>query len=152
IGTMVQTRGGFWGQLALPDPSRLFSGGKIGRIFTRQFLTDTGFSLIKMAAVAWVVWSSLSDTFMTLPKLLLAPTEAQIAGIFAPLPHAAVRVVAFLTVLAGIDFAIQKYRFSENMKMTKEEVRRENKEEDGDPRVKARRRRKQRELAKNRAS
>ncbi len=152
VATFVQTRGGIWGNLAMPDPSRLFNLSKLTRIFSREFLTDMGMSLIKLAAVSYVMWSALSASFMTIGKLLLVPTEAQISGIFTPLAGAGIRVVTLLTIIAGIDFAVQRFRFREKMKMTKEELKREHKEDEGDPQMRGRRRRKQREMSKGRAS
>jgi flagellar biosynthetic protein FlhB len=48
------------------------------------------------------------------------------------------RLLGVLAVLAAIDFWWQRHRHEEQLKMTKEEVKREHKDQEGDPKVKAR--------------
>ena len=55
-----------------------------------------------------------------------------------------------LVVIAVIDVLIERYRHLQKMKMTKEEVKQERKDEDGDPQIKSRIRRKQMELSHRR--
>ena len=55
-----------------------------------------------------------------------------------------------LLVFAAVDYAFERYEYKENMKMTKKEVKREYKETEGDPLLKARIRAKQREVMRRR--
>src|SRR5690349_21458562 len=48
---LVQTRGGFWPHLILPDFSRIGGGGRLARLFRREVLTDLGLSLVKIVTV-----------------------------------------------------------------------------------------------------
>ena len=59
-------------------------------------------------------------------------------------------MAVLLIVLAIIDYCFQKYRFTEQLKMTKQEVKEEYKQSEGDPQVKARIRSMQREMARRR--
>ena len=59
-------------------------------------------------------------------------------------------VLGALVVLAAIDYYLARRRMGERMKMSPDEVKREHKEQDGDPMVKGRRRQRMRELAKRR--
>ena len=58
--------------------------------------------------------------------------------------------VAVMTVLAFIDFVYQRYSFMKQMRMTKQEVKDENKQQEGDPQVKARIRQIRMERARDR--
>jgi flagellar biosynthetic protein FlhB len=58
--------------------------------------------------------------------------------------------VIALVVLAGADYGLQRYRFSQSMKMTKQEVKDDTKLSEGNPEVKSRVRRIQREMARRR--
>ena len=58
--------------------------------------------------------------------------------------------VGVMTVLAGLDFAYQKYSHLQKMKMTKQEVKEEHKQQEGDPQIKARIRRVRMERAQRR--
>lgn len=149
---VTQTRGRFWFHLAMPDLSRVFSGGKLASMFGKQKALDMVISLVKLMTVAWACWSTLRGDFLTLPRLLFARPDVQFAMLFAPLARGAVKVLTIMGLWAGVDIALQQLRFRKRMKMTKEEAKREYKEEDGDPMIKGRRRRKHRELSKGRAS
>lgn len=152
ISYVAQTRGRIWPNLAMPDLSRVFQGGKLMKLFSKQTAADLLLSLFKLLTVGWVVWSTLRDDFLTLPRLLFARPDVQFAMLFSPLAKGAVKVLTAMALWAGADLAVQHLRFRKQMRMTKEEAKREYKEDDGDPMMKGRRRRKHRELAKGRAA
>jgi flagellar biosynthetic protein FlhB len=145
---IAQTGGGFWLDKVMPDPSHLFSGGKLTRIFKAETLVDLGISLVKMLTLGWVMWSSIRDEFMTLPNLLRADTATQLAAIFRPLVSGLAKILTGLGLIAGVDFALNRYRYQERMKMTKEEAKREYKEDEGDPMIRQRRKQKHRAILK----
>lgn len=151
VAYLVQTKGRIWPNLVMPDLNRLFGGGKLGALFTRQLWVDLGFSLVKVVTVAWVIWDCLRDEFMTLPALLFARPDAQFATLFGPLARGAVKVLTVMAIWAGVDIALQRWKFHRQMKMTKEEARREAKDDDGNPAMKGQRRRKHRDLLKGMA-
>jgi flagellar biosynthetic protein FlhB len=148
---LFQTKGQIWTNLVLPDLSRLFGMGRLGQLFSRQMWVDLGFSLVKVVTVGWVVWDCLRDEFMTLPALLFARPDAQFATLFGPLAKGAVKVLTVMGIWAGVDIAIQRWKFYREMKMTKQEAIRDAKEDDGDPAMRGRRKKKHRELLKGMA-
>ncbi len=151
MGGLLQTRGRIWPNLLAPNAQRLFQISKLTRLFKREFLTDLALSTVKVVAVGVTIWSVLRDEFMTLADLMNAPTTVLLPGLFAPLKKVALRGLFALGTLAAIEFAVTHYRFRERVKMTKQEVKRELKEDEGDPMMKGRRRKRARELAKGRA-
>jgi len=152
IAYIAQTRGRVWMNLAMPDLSRVFSGGKLSQLFSKKTALDLALAVVKLMTVGWACWSTLRDDFLTLPRLLFARPDAAFSALFTPLAAGAVKVLTVMALWAGVDLAVQRLRFTKQMKMTKEEAKREYKEEDGDPMMKGRRRRKHRELAKGRAA
>jgi len=152
IATVAQTRGGMWANLAAPDLSRLIEGSPLKRWMKKEFWVDLGISLVKVGGLALVVYSTLGGEFMTLPKLLGTGPLEQLQFTSVTLKRLAVNALALLAVFSGLDFALSQLRFRENMKMTKDEAKREAKEDEGDPLVRSRRRRKHRELSKGRAA
>lgn len=152
VAYVAQTRGRVWANLAMPDLSRVFSGGKLMHLFSKQTLLDLALQMVKLLTVSWACWSTLRGDFLTLPRLLFARPDVQFSMLFTPLAHGAVKVLTVMAFWAGADLAVQRMRFTKKMKMTKEEAKREFKEEDGDPTMKGRRRRKHRELSKGRAA
>jgi flagellar biosynthesis protein FlhB len=148
---LFQTKGQIWIDRVLPDIGKVFSGGggKIGRLFSKDLWVDMGISLVKLVTVSWAIWTELRDEFMTLPALLFARPDVQFTQLFGPLAASAVKVLTVMAIWAGVDIALTRWRFIKEMKMTKAEARRDAKEDDGDPSMKGRRRRKLRELIKN---
>lgn len=148
VGAVAQTGGGFWTKLATPDPSRLFQKGKLKRFINGEVAVDTLLAAVKVVAVGAVTWSALSDTFLTVEPLLRANVATQTSELGRTLFGAFGRIVLVLLATAGLDFALTRYRLRKKLMMTKDEIRREVKEDEGDPQIRGRRRRKHRELAR----
>ena len=104
-------------------------------------------SLAKLGLVFGVAYYAVKGRMgeiITLQQLSLL----QIFGLaFDVLLSVALRIGGVLLVLAVIDYAYQRWKMSQQLKMSKEEVRRELRESDGDPQLRGRRR----EIARQRA-
>jgi flagellar biosynthesis protein FlhB len=150
--TLAQTRGGFWPHLALPDLTRVGGGGRLSRLFTRELALDVGLALAKVVALGWAAWSSMRADLLSLPLLLGAAAPDQLSRTFGMLARTGVRLLAVAAVLAGLELALTRWRFLRKMRMTKEEARRESREDEGDPLIRSRRKKRHRELARGVAS
>jgi flagellar biosynthesis protein FlhB len=144
----VQTRLGLWPELTFPDFSRVFSGGRIKRLLKKEAAIDLGVAAVKVVTLGWVLWSTFRATFLALPRMLGMSTSAQVEAAYQPLSAGLAKILSAVLLLAGLDFALTRFRYLQRMKMTKEEAKRDYREEEGDPTLRARRRRKHRELAK----
>jgi len=151
VALAAQTKLGTWAHLAMPDLSRVFGGGRMGRLFRKEMLVDLALTAVKTVTLGYAVWSAFHDDFLTLPRMLQQSPAAQLQSTYGPLAHGFVRILAALGVLAGLDLALTRYRYHQRMKMTKEEAKRDFREEEGDPLIRSRRRRRHRELAKGHA-
>jgi flagellar biosynthetic protein FlhB len=147
--TLAQTQGGVWAELVLPDPDRMLKN-PFARTFSKEFAVDLLLMAVKVFAVGGAIALTARDELLALPRQLTAEPADQLAAVFRPLSHLTVRAVAVLAVFAGVDLALTHWRFREKLKMTKDEAKREMKEDDGDPMIKGRRRKRARELAKGR--
>lgn len=150
FATAVQTKFGWWWEMAGPKLDRMFSGGRLKQMFNKEALQNLGLTAVKFVALGAVLWWSLRDEFVTLPRMLHLGPDELLAAMFRPLAGSLVKVVTVLVILAGVDFALTKRRFTERLKMTKEEVKREFKDEEGDPAIKGRRRQRHREMMRGR--
>jgi flagellar biosynthesis protein FlhB len=150
--TMAQTQGGVWLHLSLPDLSRLVSGSRISRILTRDFLADLGLAIAKVVALTAAGWLAIRDDMLSLPLLLGASAPDQLSRAMDIVWKACTRMMVVAALLAGAEYALQRYRFNKKMKMTKEEARREMKEDEGDPLLRSRRKKRHRELSKGQAA
>lgn len=151
LATLVQTGGGVWPERAGLDLSRLFNLGRLSQIFEREFLLDLLISLAKVAAVVGAAWWALAGEVGKLPNLLRASPADALATTFRLLASAFPAVLVAMTLVAGAELLHARHRFFKKLRMTKEEVKREVKEENGDPLLKGKRKQRHRDLLRNRA-
>ena len=150
--TVAQTRGEIWPERALPDLQRVFSGERFSRLVSKDFFADLALALVKVVALGYTGWVSVRDDLMALPRLLGAAPPDQLARAWGIVWTASVRMLAVAALLAGAELALQHFRFNRKMKMTKEEARRDMKEDEGDPLLRSRRKRKHRDISKGMAA
>ncbi len=146
LATLVQTRGGFWSEKVEPDFTRLWHGIAVAKLFTKDFAIDFLMSVVKVVAIALAAWQAVRDEFVTLPAMLGADPAAALTLMFGLVAKAAKPVLLVVAIIAGIDVAVTHWRYLKKMKMTKEEAKREWKEEDGDPTARGKRKKRHREI------
>lgn len=110
------------------------------RIFSIRGLVTLGISLLKLglltAAAAWLIWTELS-TYLLLTDASVVTTVSVIGMSVLKL---AALLTAILLVIGLSDFGFQKWKHEQDIMMTKEEVKREMKDMEGDPLIRRRRR------------
>jgi flagellar biosynthetic protein FlhB len=130
--------------------SRLNPANGFKRFGLMQSGADTVKTFISVFVIAVIAWISV-DAMMTDSARLpwLSTRGAALAG-WQHLETLLWRVAWALALLSIGDYALQYYRTMSQLKMTKQELRDESKESDGNPEVKGRVRRVQREMARRR--
>ncbi|WP_027363316.1 flagellar biosynthesis protein FlhB [Desulfotruncus alcoholivorax] len=132
-----------------PKLERLNPAEGLKRIFSLRSLFELAKNLLKIIIVAWVVYLVVRAR---LPEMLLfyfkAPAELldQIANLMMVAAFAGGG--AFL-VISFLDLLYQRFEHYKNLRMTKQEVKDEYKQTEGDPMVKSWLRRRQREIVMN---
>jgi flagellar biosynthetic protein FlhB len=133
-----------------PDLSKLSPAEGFKRLFGVDGLIGFARSALKVLLVGAVAWWVLAPHARELPALVgMDPIGllTYAAGLGSSLMMA---VLALLAVIAVVDFVVQRQRFMTRMRMTKEEVKEDFKQSEGDPHIKARQRQIQRERARRR--
>ncbi len=140
----------FSAQSLQPQFSRMNPISGIARMFSMHSLVELGKAVAKSLVVGgvatWVIWHN-KDEVMALSSQSLSAAIPQIGHLIG---------ASFLAVVGGIllivlvDVPFQLWDHNKKLMMTKEEVRQESKETDGDPMVKGRIRNMQREAARRR--
>lgn len=128
---------------------KIFSASSIGQMISPKAIA--GRSLLQLAKVALVAWIALRTLRSEYERFMSAPAlEADdlLARTFEAIRHLAWSAIYGLALLAAIDYGKTKFSHMKKLKMSKQEIKQEHKEQEGDPRVKGRRRRKMREMAK----
>jgi flagellar biosynthetic protein FlhB len=146
--SLGQTGGRFFPDKLSPDFNRLLSVDAVLRAFSKEGIADIFLSAAKLAAVLAATVLPSTDEIVTLTRLIMASSDSQPGAISQLITPLAMRGAVVLALIAGVDFGVQRYRWFEKKKMTKEEVKREMKNDEGDPHIKGRRRQIQRKMAR----
>jgi flagellar biosynthetic protein FlhB len=134
------------------DLSRISPMKGMGRIFSLAGVVRLGLGIFKVLVVAvvafWSLWSQ-RETILALGAL----DVGQIAGFIGSITlSTCLKIGAALFILAILDFAYQRWKHEQDLKMTSQEIREEMKNTQGDPQIAARRKAVQRQLVMNRLS
>jgi flagellar biosynthesis protein FlhB len=122
----------------------------IKRIFSKNGIVELLKNLVLLIAVALISYQVISKHIPLYPRLILMDVQKLFHWTAYISYEVFIRVAVLLAVVAIADYAFQKYRFTEQLKMTKQEVKEEYKETEGDPITKSRIRRIQREMSRKR--
>jgi flagellar biosynthetic protein FlhB len=120
------------------------------RIFSKESLFNLVMAIIKVVLIGLVAFFSIrgkAEELFILYEISLNQAIALVGNIII---NTGLRISVLYLVVGVIDFAYQKHKFSEDMKMTKQEVKDEYKNTEGDPQVKGQQRRKMQEASQRR--
>ncbi len=116
------------------------------KIFSKSVFVKTGIDALKLVAIGGALW--LGARGLIYDPLFSAPVEAGYLGVF--LNQATIlfltRLLLALGVVAAVSYAYEKFKMSREMMMTREEVKEERKQAEGDAHTKAAMRRMARRL------
>lgn len=122
----------------------------IKRMFSWTSLVELVKALLKGGLIAgvagWMIWLQREDIL----ALAAEPFESAMPHFAQITLYTFLAAAAAFALIALIDVPFQLWNYAKQMRMTKEEVRQENKEMEGDPQIKARIRSLQREAARRR--
>jgi flagellar biosynthesis protein FlhB len=130
-----------------PDLTRLSPLAGLGRMFSKQQLFETAKLAVMTAIVGFVGWKFLSSHVAGFASLLMQPLEGGLGQLALWMRTGVGILLGVVTLFALIDFPMQKFLHAQRLRMSREEVKQEHKQNEGDPHVKGQRRRRQRELA-----
>ena len=122
----------------------------LSRIFSKNGIVQLIKSLLFIILCSFISYKVISKNFSIFPQLILMDVRKLLHWICSISYEILILVAIFLAVIAVADYYFQKYRFKEQLRMTKQEVKEEFKEREGDPLTKGRIRRIQREMARKR--
>jgi flagellar biosynthetic protein FlhB len=121
-----------------------------GKLFDIKSLVKLGTSIAKIIVVSIVVWRYLQNKGDDLASLRWAWSAQIVVMISKLILGLLIRVCLLLLVIAATEVFFQKWKYNQDMKMTKQEVKQERKDTDGSPELKVRIRRIQIEMSQNR--
>lgn len=120
------------------------------KFFRKTMLFEIVKNVVKIGLIGLLAWWTIGGLMGELAGLAVLPLPEVVALGRAGFMTLMARLLAFVLLLAVVDWAWQKYQHEENLKMSKHEIKQENKELEGDPQIKARIRGLQFEMARKR--
>jgi flagellar biosynthetic protein FlhB len=118
-------------------PEALNPVNGFGRIFSKSVLVRSGIDLLKLTAIGFSLYLSASSLLKD--PLFSAPIEAAYLAQFLNQASTAflTRLLLSLSIVAAISYAWEKFRSGRELMMTREEVREERRNSEGDAHTKA---------------
>ncbi len=150
ISNLVQTGFLLTGETLTPKLSKLNPINGVKRLFSLRSSMEVVKAILKVIIVGGMAYATLLGEMDKIPALVGLDTP----NIMAFMGHVALRLGYYtclvLMVLAGIDFLFQHWQHERDLRMTKQEVKDEYRQREGDPMVRSRIRAIQREMAMRR--
>ena len=107
------------------------------RIFGLRGLMRFVFSVAKLTVIVTIAWLMVQHGIISQVRYLFA-LEAQLIDGAWLMFQVGITLAAVLALIAGLDYMYQKFQHEKSLRMSKQEVKEEMKQSDGDPLVKQR--------------
>ena len=131
-----------------PKLSRLNPVSGLKNMFSTTALFNLAKNLAKLGLLLWVALSSAEEAGYYALNAGRVGTEKLFFLMLEIIKSVSANLAGLLFVLGAADFAYQKYSFQKKMRMSKQEIKDEYKEMEGDPQVKSQRKQKYRQLTR----
>ncbi len=136
-GTILQVGLVFATEKTHFDITRLSPLAGLRRLFSLRSGVEFVKNLAKVSVVVgmavWMAWPAVDQ----LDRIAAEPAEFLPGEIYKTVLRLLLGVLAVVSLLALADYAYQRYSFMRSMRMTKQEVKEEHKQTEGDPKIKA---------------
>lgn len=133
-----------------PKPERFNPISGLKKIISLRTLVELLKGLLKAMLLLGMLFTVIRKEQDMLLSVMLFPMEQGIAIIMQQIWSMALKMALVLLVLGFADYGYQKWDFEKSIRMSKQEIKEEYKQMEGDPLIKRRIRQKQRELAQGR--
>jgi len=150
IGNLMQTGFLTTGDSLKPKFSKLNPINGFKEMFSRKRMLASFKNILLLVIAAFISYMFISNRqqeLLSLPYMLY--TESLVV-LGRTVSNFVIQILLLVVVVATIDYGIQRFEFMKSMKMSKQEVKEEYKQMEGDPFIKGKRRQKQREMSMSR--
>jgi flagellar biosynthetic protein FlhB len=120
------------------------------RMFSRRSAVELAKSLIKIAVIGVTAWLTVAGRVPTLMSLMDSDLTLFFGAVGSAATAVMLRVGLVMLGMSLLDFFYQRWEFEESLKMSKQEIKDEYRQMEGDPLIKSRIRKMQAEAARRR--
>ena len=149
VGNIVQVGLLFTATPIKLDFKKLNPLNGLKQMFSLRALQNLAKSLVKLIIVGYLCYKKYVETIPTLTSLSEVGTGKVLLFMLNICKDLATQIGILLVVVSVFDYAFQRYTHMKSLKMSKQEIKDEMKQMEGDPQVKAQRKAKHREMIRN---
>lgn len=120
------------------------------RMFSKDKIMELLKSIAKVGVLTYVVYDTLKDKYTLLFEFYFYNLPSAVISIGTIIINLGIKISFCFLVIAMVDYFYQKHKFSEDMKMTKQEIKDEYKNSEGDPQIKGKIKARMREASQRR--
>lgn len=150
IMTGVQTRFLVSADLLKFKFSRISFIQGMKRLMSLRSVVQLVKSILKIIVIFWIIYASAKDMFLVAPDILTAGIASSLDYMLSKIMAMVFKICLLFVGVAVLDLAYQKYDYEKKLRMTKQEIKDEYKQTEGDPFIKSRIKEKQRKMSLNR--
>lgn len=133
-----------------PKFSKLNPISGMKRLFSKDKIVELIKSIAKIVLIMFIVYSTVKDDWVYLVKFYGMPLNQAIEAIGNIVINMGLKISLVFMIVAFVDLIYQRRKFNNDIKMTKQEVKDEYKNAEGDPQIKGKIRSKMREASQRR--
>jgi flagellar biosynthetic protein FlhB len=150
VFNLVQVGFNFTTQAMKPKLEKISMISGFKRIFSKRTLIDLMKALIKIVLLGWVAYSEYKNRMASFPSLMGEDLKYAIPAAMKILLSVALKLGIAFAIFAPFDYMYQRWKYNKDLMMTKQEVRDEYKQTEGNPQTKSRISQKQRQMSRMR--
>ena len=148
--TLFQTKMLLSGEPLKPKFSRINPLQGIKRLFSLRSIIEALKGLLKIGVLLYLLYSFLMGIVDSFTKYLYTDLDAAAAHLFQQGFQMVVQIAIAFVVLAGADIFYQWWEYERQLRMSKQEIKEEFKQTEGDPQIKGKIKETQRRMAQSR--
>ncbi len=148
--TFAQTKLLVSGEALKPKFQRISPLQGFKRLFSLRSVIEALKGILKITILMVIIYTSLTGTFQESSKYLYTDTSVAVSHLFSGVVSMILKITLAFVALAAADFFYQWWDYERQLKMSKQEVKEEYKQLEGNPQIKGKIREIQRQMARSR--
>ena len=150
VATMSQTQLLVTAEAMKPKFSRINPLQGVKRLFSLNSLVMALMNLVKIILLMVIIYMSLRDLIGVAERYMYAEIGGAAIHLLDAIFSMVLRIAMAFLVLAAVDFMYQHWEYERKMRMSKQEIKEEYKQTEGDPQIKGKIKQMQRQMAQSR--
>ncbi len=148
--TLFQTQMLITGETLKPKLSKINPIEGFKRLFSLRSVIETVKGILKIILLMWLIYSNLTSAISESHKYLYTDLGSGIRHMYDSILTLIFQIIIAFAVLAAADYLYQWWEYERNLRMSKQEIKEEYKQTEGDPQIKGKIRERQQQMARMR--